>query len=153
MVNNESVIQIWKEYTKVNPNAPQDYRILAFGNTKEIADELSTLVIEGTKTATSSNFALYEIENEPLPYVGLHNIMFDGNEEAVAILETTSVVVVPFNEVTVEHAYLEGEGDRTLKFWRDVHEPIFRMEFDEINQEFDYNMPVVCEKFKVVYNK
>lgn len=150
-MNKESVIQMWEDYRKVNPDAPKVYDAWAFGDSKEMADELAELVLEGKKKATSSNYTLYEIEKEELPYVGLHNVMLDGDGKAVAILETTSVEVVPFDEVTEEHAYLEGEGDRTLKYWRDVHEDFFKREFKEVDQEFDYQIPVVCEKLKLVY--
>lgn len=44
---------------------------------KHSVDEIAKLVIEGRKTATASNYLLYE-EDEPLPYVGLHNVILDG---------------------------------------------------------------------------
>ncbi|WP_067730771.1 ASCH domain-containing protein [Oceanobacillus damuensis] len=152
-MSNDSIINMWEDYRKINPNTPKEYESWAFGDSKEMADELARLVLEGTKTATASNYTLYEFEKEPLPYVGLHNIILDGNGEAVAILETTSVGVVSFDEVTEEHAYVEGEGDRTLKYWREVHEPFFKKEFENINQDFDYKIPVVCERFKLRYKK
>lgn len=79
--------------------------------------KLAQLVIAGIKTATSSNYLLYD-ENEAIPYPGLHHIILDGNGKAAAIVETTFVEVVPFDQVTEEQAYLEVEGDRTLKYWR-----------------------------------
>ncbi|PIB63724.1 RNA-binding protein, partial [Pseudomonas sp. 2822-17] len=86
-----------------------------------------------------------------LPYAGLLNIILDGEGRAVAIVETTTVEVVPFDEVTAEHAYLEGEGDRSLMYWRDVHEAFFKKELDAIDHAFHNKIPVVCERFKVVY--
>ncbi|RDW20276.1 RNA-binding protein [Oceanobacillus arenosus] len=150
-MNNSSNIEIWKNYKKQNPNAPEDYEAWAFGDSKEMADELARLVLEGKKTATASNYTLYELEKESLPYVGLHNIILNGDGEAVAILETISVEVVPFDEVTEEHAYLEGEGDRTLNYWREVHESFFKKEFEDIDQDFNYKIPVVCERFKLCH--
>lgn len=152
-MENESATKFWEEYRKVNPDAPKDYVVWAFGGTKEIADELANLVLEGTKTATTSNFTSYEIEKEPLPSVGLNNIIITGEGKAVAIVETMSVQVVPFDEVTDEHAYLEGEGDRTLRYWRDVHESFFKKELNDINQEFHYKIPVVCERFRLIYKR
>jgi uncharacterized protein YhfF len=147
----DSVIQIWEDFRKMNPDSPTEYVAWAFGNTKEMADNLAQLVLEGTKTATASNFLLYEIEKEALPYVGLYNIILDGNGEAAAIAVTTSVEVVPFDEVTEEHAYLEGEGDRTLKDWREGHEDFFKKELEKVNETFHNKIPVVCERFKVLY--
>lgn len=151
MVDNHSIRKLWGEYQKENPNAPEEYEVWAFGDSKEMADELAELVLTGQKTATASNYTLYELEGEALPYAGLHNIILDGDENAVAILETTSVNVIPFHEVTQEHAYLEGEGDRTLTYWQDVHQSLFEKELEEVNRKFDEKIPVVCERFKLVY--
>jgi uncharacterized protein YhfF len=152
-MKNDSVIQIWEDFRKVNPDSPTEYVAWAFGNTKEMADYLAQLVLEGKKTATASNYLLYEIEKDALPSVGLYNIILDGNGEPVAIAITTSVEVVPFDEVTEEHAYLEGEGDRTLMYWREVHEDFFTKELEGVNEQFYHKIPVVCERFKVVYKR
>ncbi|ERN53781.1 ASCH domain-containing protein [Alkalihalophilus marmarensis] len=152
-MNNTSITQLWESFRKSIPSAPEEYAAWAFGDSKEMADELAVLVVEGVKKATASNFTLYELENEALPQVGQLNIILNGDGDAAAIVETTSVEVIPFDEVTEEHAYLEGEGDRSLAYWRDVHETFFRKEFDAINRDFSYKMPVVCERFKVVHTK
>ncbi len=59
--------------------------------------------------------------------------------------------VIPFNEVDKHHAYLEGEGDLSLAYWRRVHEEFFTKEFHEINEAFYDELLVVCETFSVVY--
>lgn len=151
-MSNDSISQMWENFKKINPDA-NNYEAWAFGNSKGLADELANLVLEGKKTATSSNYLLYEIEREPLPRVGFHNIILDGDEKAVAIVETTSVEVIAFDKVTDEHAYLEGEGDRTLKYWRNGHESFFKRELREVNKEFHNKIPVVCQRFKLVFKK
>ncbi|PIC70338.1 hypothetical protein CSV77_09695 [Sporosarcina sp. P16b] len=150
-ISKESIERVWEEFKSTHPDAPEQYVAWSFGNSKQMADELASLVIEGTKTATSSNYTLYELENEPLPMVGLHNIILDGNGIAVAVVENIAVKVVPFNEVTEEHANLEGEGDRSLRYWQEVHEKFFTNELKEVNQDFHHEIPVVCETFKLVY--
>lgn len=45
----------------------------------------------------------------------------------------------------------EGEGDRSLACWRQVHEDFFRAELAEAGLEFSPEMPVACEEFEVVY--
>ncbi|GAA0307281.1 uncharacterized protein YhfF [Gracilibacillus halotolerans] len=152
-MNNDSIKQLWEEYNKINPNAPDHYDAWPFGNSKEMADELAKLVVEGTKSATASNYTMYQIDDEPLPYIGLHNIILDGNGEAVAVMETVAVEIVPFDEVTEEHAYLEGEGDRSLSYWRKVHEDFLKKELEGIQQPFHNKIPVVCEKLKLLYVK
>ena len=150
-ISKESIERIWSEFKNVHPDAPEHYEAWSFGNSKQMADELAELVVEGTKTATSSNYLLYELEDELLPMVGLHNIILDGNGIAVAVVENVSVEVMPLNEVTEEHAYREGEGDRSLPYWQEVHKEFFANELKEVKQEFHYEMPVVCETFKLLY--
>lgn len=148
-----SINGLWNEFRKNNSQAPEKYVAWAFGDTDEMADELARLVRNGTKTATSSLFFMYLLENEKLPYVGEHNIILDGDGHAVAIVETTTVEIIPFYKVSERHAYLEGEGDRSLAYWRKVHQEFFSKELQEIGKEFDPKMLIVCEEFKLVYVK
>lgn len=123
----------------------------SFGGTGQQADELLELVLAGTKTATASALWDYEAEGEPLPAVGALGIVLDSAGHPRALLATTQVDVVPFDEVTAEHAAEEGEGDRSLAHWRTVHEQFFR-EYRSHDREFTSDMPVVCERFTVLYS-
>ena len=76
--------------------------------------------------------------------------MLDGAEHPRALLETMQVDVVAFKDVTAEHAHLEGEGDRTLEHWRSVHEEYFTDHADH-DREFSPSMPVVLERFRVLF--
>ena len=122
----------------------------AFGSTPEQADELLALVLDGTKTATASALWEYEAEGEDVPRSGSLSILLDGAGHPHALIEITDVRVVPFDEVDEEHARLEGEGDRTLEHWREVHERFFT-ETATDDRGFRADMPVVLERFKVVY--
>lgn len=148
----QSIDQMWSRFKAKNPDVPDQFNAWSFGNSAEMADELAELVLAGTKTATASNYALYELKNEPLPYAGLYNVVCGGNGMAAAVIETTAVDVMPFEEVTAEHAYLEGEGDRSLDYWRTVHETFFKEELEKAGLEFDERMLVVCERFRLVSN-
>jgi uncharacterized protein YhfF len=50
-----------EEFRVINPDTPKNYVVWAFGYSKETANELAKLVLEGTKTATASNYTLYEL--------------------------------------------------------------------------------------------
>ena len=39
-----------------------------------------------------------------------------------------------------EHAFKEGEGDRSLEYWREVHKKFFRECLEEYGLEFSENM-------------
>lgn len=122
----------------------------AFGDNPELADELLALVLDGTKTATADLVWSYEAAGEPVPVVGALSIVLDGAGAPRALLRTTRVDVVPFRDVTAEHARLEGEGDRTLAGWRADHERYFRRTVPD-GFVFSEDAPVVCERFRVLY--
>jgi len=68
------------------------------------------------------------------------------------IIETTAVEVVPFDAVTAEHASQEGEGDRSLAYWRGVHWRVFSRELEALEIEPSEQMPLVCERFRMIYH-
>ena len=94
------------------------YEAWAFG---DAPDKLADLVRKGVKTATCSSYDLYLRENEPLPKAGDYSVILNSNREAVCIVKTIKVYVTAFDQVTAEHAYKEGEGDKSLEYWREVH--------------------------------
>ncbi|QAV70412.1 ASCH domain-containing protein [Salinibacterium sp. UTAS2018] len=122
----------------------------AFGATPAHADGLLSLVLKGTKTATASSLWDHEHTGEPVPEAGWLNIILDGRGSPRALLETTAIVVVPFDEVPESHAFAEGEGDQSLKHWREVHERYWR-EHSESPRGFEPHMPVVCEQLRLLY--
>jgi uncharacterized protein YhfF len=122
----------------------------AFGATPEHADGLLALVLSGVKTGTASALWDYEHSGDPVPAEGELSIILDGAGAPRAVIETTSVRIVPFDEVDAEHAHAEGEGDRTLAAWRDIHERFWR-EHSESPRGYAPDMPVVCERFRVVH--
>lgn len=122
----------------------------SFGSTAEQSDALLALVLDGSKTATSSALWDYEACDEQLPEKGSLGIIVDGAGHPRALVVTTEVGVVPFDEVDEEHARLEGEGDLSLAHWRAVHERYFT-DHAEHDRGFAPDMPVVLERFEVVH--
>lgn len=78
------------------------------------------------------------------------NIILDGRGVPRALVETIGVDVVPFDEVSEVHAFKEGEGDRSLASWRDVHERYWR-EHSQSPRGFEPDMPVVCEELRLLH--
>lgn len=111
----------------------------------EEADQLAKLVLDGTKTATASALSGYD-EGEHIPEVdGKFDILLDGHGKPICAITTTKVYLVKFDQVSSEHAFKEGEGDRSLLYWREVHENFFK-EFGL----FAHDMDIVCEEFEVI---
>jgi uncharacterized protein YhfF len=116
-----------------------------------MADELGALIVQGIKTGTCS--ALWEWENEgnPIPEVGLVTIALDGRGEPLCIVETTEVSIHNYNKVDADFARSEGEGDLSLEYWREAHRNFFSRSLQKIDREFSEEMPLVCERFKMIY--
>jgi len=141
----------WDKFLE-NKSPREDYPIgdiTIFGGDPQT---LAELVDKGIKTATTSSYDLYT-ETEYMPTVGDYNIILDANELPVCITKTLVTEVVPFNLVSAEHAYHEGEGDRSLKYWREVHEDFFTKEYAEAGKKFTEDMPCLCEVFEKVYDE
>lgn len=143
--------EFWRQVREAKPELPEAVpEAWAFGATAEHADELLALVLVGTKTATASSLWDFEATGEAVPREGEHSILLDGAGEPRAVIETTRVRICPFAEVDAHHAHAEGEGDRTLAYWREAHERFWR-EYSENPRGFAPDMPVVCEAFVLVY--
>lgn len=144
----------WAEARGVVPTLPTDPprpdRVWGFGATAEHADGLLELVLAGVKTGTSGSLWDYEAEGEEVTAVGDLDVILDGSGTPRAIIETTDVRIVPFDEVTAEHSFAEGEDDRSLASWRRIHERFFT-DYASHDRGFDPRMPVVCERFRLVY--
>ncbi|NMM63636.1 ASCH domain-containing protein [Clostridium sp. P21] len=145
--------EMWNIYTKNNYVKNKTYDAWCFGGNASKANKLAKLVVNGMKTATTSAYQLYEIDNSPLPPIGGLNVILDSDNNAVCITETTKVYTCPFNQVSESHAFKEGEGDLSLTYWRKVHIDFFSKELNVYNLDFDENMIVVCEEFKVVWKE
>ncbi len=140
--------EMWAAYRRLDPAAGEDYEAWAYGDDPDLLAELTRT---GVKTATAGAGIWYEIEDEPMPRAGEYNVILNSRDEAVCVTRTTRVYTVPFDQVSAEQAWREGEGDRSLGYWRQVHEDFFRAELSEAGLAFAPDMPVVCEEFEVVY--
>ena len=144
----------WRSYLEtLPPDSPvraEQYLAEGWGNSPEMVEELGALIASGTKTATCSALWEYEAEGEPLPETGLKTIVLDGNGNPMCIVETTDVEVRPYGEVDARFAYEEGEGDRSLEYWREAHWRFFSRNLQDIGKEPATDMPLVCERFRVI---
>jgi len=130
---------------------PRGFIVDKFGDSPEMADELLEPVLSGLKTATCSALWEWEHEGNPPPKPGLLSVILDGNSEPKCIIETVEVTLKNYNEVDAEFARDEGEGDLSLEYWRDAHKRFFTRTLPAIGKEFRDDMPLVCERFRVVW--
>ena len=148
-ISNE-IKSYWNSFLSENENLKysSDYKIDAwsFGNTKEMADELGQLVLAGKKTATCSLLRAYRDHEEEIPRVGTYSVLCDGNEKPLCIIFLTDTWICNYNEVTEKHAYQEGEGDRSLDYWKKAH-----LDFFSNYEGFTADDQLICERFKMAF--
>src|SRR4051794_25352220 len=125
------------------PEGDMDWRQLesfSYGDNPALADELVALVVAGRKTATC-----WAAAEGLLTTPGKRMVARDGQGRPRAVIEATELTQRRFGEVDEAFAFDEGEGDRTLSYWRTAH----KRYFTRLGQ-FSPDMLLWCERFRVV---
>jgi len=123
------------------------YTAWGFGSSPEQATELGLLVRDGPKRATASLVSSYA-DDEPVPVPGDLGVILDGDGEPLCVIRTTHVEIRRFADVDEEFAWTEGEGDRSLEFWRAAHIRFFAA----AGRQVDDSTPVVLERFELLWD-
>lgn len=152
---NRAAIEFWKTFLDMQRQIPKDtpFQVWYFGNTPEMSSELAHLVITGKKTATAGLAAVNEIQPDAAPVPNGYSVVTDLNGKPMCVIQTTEIRNVPFDEVDAGFASDEGEGKRSLEYWRRVHRNYFEREAAELDVDFDERALVCCERFKLLYPK
>ncbi|AOT10252.1 hypothetical protein S4054249_12550 [Pseudoalteromonas luteoviolacea] len=124
-----------------------------FCDNEQDANTCLALVLAGTKKATSPSLWWYEANNEALPEEGDLNVVTNFQGQAFCIIKTTKVTIMPFNQISEAYAYKEGEGDKSLAYWKRVHWAYYHRELADTDFVPECDMPIVCEEFEVVFVK
>lgn len=150
----DAIEAFWKGYVETDPQGLEGEHYVdafRFGNTPEMADDLASLVLKGTKTATSMLMLELELENRPLWKAGDKSIVLDGAGSPVCIIQTTRLEVQPFNTVDERFVYEYGEGDRSLDWWNSRMKPYYFDLTRQLQGEPSEDMLLICERFRVVF--
>jgi uncharacterized protein YhfF len=150
----ESIDGFWRDYLASLPPAERGrtyFEAFAFGDTAESADRLADLVLRGIKTATSELLWSRQATGKPLWNVGDESLVLDGSGHPVGIIRTTELRIVPFNQVDERFVRDYGEGDRTLDSWRREVWDYYHRECLALGRTPAQDMPLICERFEVVY--
>ncbi len=147
-----SVEQMWRNYCVESgrtgmprPGAGH------FCDNQKDANTCAALVLAGKKRATASSLWSYEAAGHSPPSVGDLHIVTDWSGVAQCIIRITYTEVIAFEDIDAEHALAEGEGDGSLEWWRREHWAYYQREFSVIGRLPTPSMPLVFERFEVVY--
>ena len=129
----------------------RDFLAEGWGDDPEMADELGGLIAAGIKTATCSSVWEWQAEGAEWITPGLLTVVLDGRNEPLCIVETVEVTLRRFADVDESFAFDEGEGDRSLGYWREAHRRFFSRTLQKNDRQFSEDMPLVCERFKLIF--
>jgi len=141
----------YDEYLEQHPDATPLTAVEAFGDSREMANELLGLVLRGIKTATASLVDEYVSEDEPLPPIGGYWVACDGDGTPRAILRTVELRVGPIDSVDDAFAFDEGENDRTRASWLEGHTRFWQRTTASAERPFTESSEVLFERFEVVW--
>ena len=107
-------------------------------------DKLIDLVLKGEKTATTSLYSAYNDQN--IPKKGDRSIIVYDNGKDACMIENTDVIITEFRNINEKLAFLEGEGDKSLEYYRKMHIEYFK----NIDKNFNDNTKVVFEVLEII---
>jgi uncharacterized protein YhfF len=155
MTENSKTENFWKSFlstlSEEDPMQTSTYVVNQFADTPEAATSVGKLVRDGVKTTTSTLVWGLEHSGEPFPTVGLIELIVDGNGEPLCITELLEVETKPFNAVDEQFAYEYGEGERSLAYWLSDNWDFLSHECLEIGCQPSQTMPVVFQRFRLLY--
>jgi uncharacterized protein YhfF len=150
-----TVDEMWRAYLgsvgEIAETTPKTYESWYFCDNEADAEELAELCKNGIKRATASLLSSCEAGKEPLPKTGDLHIITGWAGNAVCVIRVTGVEILPFKLVTEEHARIEGEGDKSLAYWREGHIRFFTREAQQNGQAFTEASNIVFMIFEVVF--
>jgi len=155
MIENTSANNMWGDYLKnhLEDAFHEPPKVYHFCDNKEDADECVMLVKKGIKKATSDSLLGMQYRNEKLPKIGDFTIVTDWEGKAQCILETKKVTLKPLFTIDEEYARLEGEGDKSLKHWKEVHWDYYTRELEAFGRVPRESMIIVCQEFEKVFER
>ena len=151
MSDDATIRMFWQTYLDTLPdNHPHRFQAIpeawSFGDSPEIADKLGRSVLQGIKTATCCRYLGENLVEEAGP-----SIIVDGKGQPLCVVQTTEITVRRYKDVDAQFASDEGEGDRSLNYWRKAHWNFFTREGAREGYEVSENMLLDCERFRVLY--
>ena len=128
----------------------RDLDVFYFGDGPELAAQLAHLVMKGVKRGTAGWLEACEREGYLIPTAGLVSIVTDRFGHALCAIQGDRVERLRFGDVDASHAWIEGEGDRTLEDCRAGHLDYFHREAARLGLTFTEDAIIFFQHFRVL---
>lgn len=144
----------WNDYlaalpSKSRPKNPFVYAGYAGG--RKNTDALIRLYRAGKKTAGSGLVKDYETAGDPLPKPGNFWILLDSAGRPQFLLRTLRTEINLFGRIPKSVAMAEGEGDRSVVYWKKVHGRFFSPFLKDWGVDDIAKAEVITEHFEIVH--
>ncbi len=152
-MDNASARNMWGDYldAHLEYTSIEAPKVIHFCDNEKDANECANLVKSNIKKATSFSLLGIQYRNESLPKIGDFIVVTDWNKEAVCIIKTTAVKLVPYFNISEDYAKIEGEGDQSLAYWKKTHWDYYTRELKAYGRVPRESMIIVCQEFEKVY--
>lgn len=132
------------------PPADGFYRVRSIGSSPESTEVITKLILDGQKTGTFTSPWMYEGDRRITPVMDGYSVLTDSTDTPRALLKTTGLMTLPFDQITEKETAVDGPAVRPLDVWRPIHVTFFTNALKSRGKSFAQDMPVTVEKFEVV---
>ncbi len=144
----------WNRFRQRCPQAPEDApQAFHFCDNQTDADECANLVVSGQKQATAASLAEMEINGYQISEPGDYWIVTNYDGRPRAVIQTRSVEVKALGDADDQFAWDEGEGDRSLAWWKKAHLAYFRRVLKGTDVPVDDSLAIAFERFDTLYTE
>ena len=141
----------WNQAVNFIPTLSGDHQVRSLGIDEETTGLIINFIKAGEKVGTFSLPWVMTAENLPMSYKGLPIILlsFDGKPELV--VQLTKVFETSFGEIDSGVTCIDGPPVRDPDVWIPLHQDYWNGMLAEYGKACSDDMPVLVEKFKLVY--
>ena len=141
----------WNQAVNFIPTLSGDHQVRSIGIDEETTGLIINFIKAGEKVGTFSLPWVMTAENLPMSYKGLPIILlsFDGKPELA--VQLTKVFETSFGEIDSGVTCIDGPPVRDPDVWIPLHQDYWNGMLAEYGKACSDDMPVLVEKFKLVY--
>ena len=145
-----AIAAFWRAAVEATPELKfdADFAVWSFGDNEALCNHVLAETLAGRNRATASLQWDYE---GPLPQAGDVSVVTDWSGTPRMVLVTRHVETRRCEDVDADFARAGGYVRNPLGEWRAVHWAYFSRRCAELGRAASLDMPVVCERFEVVY--
>jgi uncharacterized protein YhfF len=107
-------------------------------------------ILAGHQRASARPLAAARAAGQPLPLEGDLLVVRDGRQRPRAVVEVIEQRIVPFELIDELFAADCGEGDLSLRYWRETHRAGYEHQAS-LSGAVDADLPLVTIRFRLVY--